>query len=341
VETFFPDISKRFLEAISALSDRKVAVIGHARPDGDCIGSQVAMARVLRTLGREVICVNADVVPRRLQYLVDDLTFVHPEKVSGDWVAIYVDCADQARAGEKARTRFPRAYANIDHHLSNVGYAEHNFIDVTAAATCEVLTGVFLDNRLPIDSFAARALFAGIMTDTGQFRFNSTTRRTFMLTAELVGLGASPGEAGDEIYERESAGKLQLLQRFLASLQLECDGRVCIGYLPNGVFEETGSSAEDTEGLVDYARAIEGVEIGVLIEERQGAIKASLRSKSPVYRVDQIAGQFNGGGHACAAGLNLKNVPLAEFRARLIEAISAQLAKVQNSPTALSNARTS
>ncbi len=329
MEPFFPELAQRFEKLLPLLSGRQIAVVGHARPDGDCIGSQVALARVLRAKGHSVFCVNPDVVPRRLQFLVDDLTFLRPDDVpAGDQVSIYVDCADQGRAGEKTKARFPRPLANIDHHLSNGGYAEHNFIDVAAAATCEILGGIFLDNKLPIDNVAAQALFSGVMTDTGQFRFNSTTRRTFLLAAELVSLGARPADVGGEIYERESAGKLQLLQRFLASLALECGGRVCVGFLPNGIFDETATSAEDTEGLVDYARAIDGVDIGVLIEERPGMIKASLRSKDPLYRVDQVAAQFNGGGHACAAGLNVKNMTVNEFRPRLLTALQAQIEAV-------------
>ena len=325
MENYFPALSERFARMVTALAGRRIAVVGHARPDGDCIGSQIALARVLRALGHEVICVNTDTVPRRLQYLVGNLKFVRPHDVPADqdWVSVWVDCADNLRAGDKARERFPAPFANIDHHLSNNGYAEHNFIDSGAAAAAEILAGIFADNKMPVDALAAKALFAGIMTDTGQFRFNSTTHRTFLITAELVALGASPSEAGGEIYERESLGKLQLLQRFLASLKLDCGGLVCVGSLPDGIFQETGTNVEDTEGLVDYARAIDGVEIGVLIEERPGAIKASLRCKNPIYRVDQVAGLFGGGGHACAAGLNLKNTPVAEFRPKLLGALAA------------------
>lgn len=330
MENYFPALSERFARMVTALAGRRIAVVGHARPDGDCIGSQIALARVLRALGHEVICVNTDTVPRRLQYLAGNLKFVRPHDVPADqdWVSVWVDCADNLRAGDKARERFPAPFANIDHHLSNNGYAEHNFIDSGAAAAAEILAGIFADNKMPVDALAAKALFAGIMTDTGQFRFNSTTHRTFLITAELVALGASPSEAGGEIYERESLGKLQLLQRFLASLKLDCGGLVCVGSLPDGIFQETGTNVEDTEGLVDYARAIDGVEIGVLIEERPGAIKASLRCKNPIYRVDQVAGLFGGGGHACAAGLNLKNTPVAEFRPKLLGALAAQIASV-------------
>jgi len=329
VEKYFPALSTAFAQALPLLKGSKLAVIGHARPDGDCIGSQVALARMLRATGHDVYCVNGDATPRRLQYLVEGMPFVRPIDIAADdeRISLWVDCADAGRAGDKARERFARPFFNIDHHLSNIGYARYNFIDAQAAATAEILAGIFLDLDLPIDELTAKALYAGIMTDTGQFRFSSTTRRTFLITAELVARGASPAEAGDEIYERESLGKLQLLQRFLASLRLDCGGLVCVGSLPNGIFEETGTTVEDTEGLVDYARAIDGVEIGVLIEERPGALKASLRCKNPIYRVDQVAAQFGGGGHACAAGLNLKNVSLAEFRPKLLGALAEQIAR--------------
>ncbi len=331
MEKFFSTLLPSFAEVLRILSQSYVAVVGHARPDGDCIGSQVAFARVLRGLGAKVICVNTDVVPRRLQFLVDDLTFVRPDALPDqDWKAVYVDCADQARAGDKALARFQNPLVNVDHHLSNNGYAQHNFVETAAAATCEILAGLFFDHGLPVDRVTAQALFTGIMTDTGQFRFNSTTRRTFMMAAELVALGAHPADIGGELYERETAGKLQLLQRFLSSLTLECGGRVCVGVLPNGIFSETGTSAEDTEGMVDYARSIDGVEIGVLIEERPNAIKASLRCKEPRFRVDQVAAQFGGGGHACAAGLNVKAISFAEFRTQLLLALAQQIATVEN-----------
>lgn len=312
----------------AALAGRPVAVVGHARPDGDCIGSQVALARVLTALGHDVICVNADPVPRRLLFLVPGMRFYRTDEVLAlgeKRAAVFVDCADHARGGERLKTFFPRPVGAIDHHLSNVGYAEVNLIDTEAAASCEILAGLLLDAGLPIDAQTAQALYTGILTDTGQFRFNATSRRCFLLAAALVACGAQPAAAGYELYERETAGKLQLLQRFLASLRMECRGRVCIGRLPAGIFAETGSSVEDTEGLVDYARCIEGVEIGVLIEERQdGVIKASLRSKNPVYRMDRIAAQFNGGGHACAAGLNLK-MEAGEFYARLVAVLTTQI----------------
>ncbi len=315
------------------LAGRSVAVVGHARPDGDCIGSQVGLARILRNLGIQAICVNVDPVPRLLQFIAADTPFLKADALDRDMLAIFVDCADHARPGETSQRHFPRPHANIDHHVSNPGYAEHNFVDPSAAATCEMLASFALDQRLPMDAITAQALYAGIVTDTGQFRFSSTSRQTFLLAAELVSRGAQPPAVSQALFERESPGKMQLLQRFLSSLRMESGNRVCIGLLPRGIFEETGTLAEDTEGLVDYPRCIDGVEIGVLIEERSDGVKASLRGKNPAYRVDQIAAQFNGGGHACAAGLTLKGVTTAEFRSRLLSAINAQLALVARTRT--------
>lgn len=335
---FYPELSAAFARLLASLAGRPVAVVGHARPDGDCIGSQVALARVLAAGGLDVVCVNADPVPRRLQFLTPGMKFLRPDDLPAQpsgRAAVFVDCADHLRVGERLKALFPQPVANIDHHLSNIGYATANLVDSASAATCEILAGMFLDHHLAVDAQAAQALYTGILTDTGQFRFNSTSRRCFVLAGELVVRGARPTEAGYQLYERESLGKLQLLQRFLSSLRLECGGRVCVGTLPDGSFAATGTSAEDTEGLVDYARSIDGVAIGVLIEERgDGGIKASLRAKDPDYRLDRIAAQFSGGGHACAAGLNLKT-GAADFRPRLMEALRRQIAVVDAQRSAL------
>ncbi len=331
MKQFYPALAADFGRLLERLAGRKVAVVGHARPDGDCIGSQVALARVLAATGHEVVCVNPDAVPRRLQFLVPGMRFMRTDEVlqhEHDYAVVFVDCADHARGGDRLKDRFPRPVANIDHHLSNVGFADINLVDTGSAATCEILAGLFLDRGLPIDALCAQALYTGILTDTGQFRFASTSHRTFLLAAALLAHGARPTEVGFELYERESICKLELLQRYLASLRMECGGRVCLGILPPGVFESTGSTAEDTEGLVDYARSIDGVDIGVLIEERpDGSVKASLRAKDAAYRLDLIAAQFNGGGHACAAGLNLKS-DTENFYVRLVAALARQLAIV-------------
>lgn len=331
MQRFYPQFSADFARLLASLAGRRVAVIGHARPDGDCIGSQVALARVLAARGIDVVCVNPDVVPRRLVFLTAGMSFLRTDDVlgpAGDRVAIFVDCADHARAGERLKARFPAPIAVVDHHISNPGYAATNLIDSASAATCEMLAGLFLDHGLAIDAQTAQALFTGIMTDTGQFRFGAASARCFALAGELVARGARPEQAGQELFERESFGKLRLLQHYLSTLTLECGGRACIGTLAPGIFESVGATAEDTEGLVDYARSIDGVQIGALIEERaDGSVKASLRGQDPALRVDLVAAKFNGGGHACAAGLSLKGGG-PDFRARLVAAFAERFTVV-------------
>jgi len=325
---YYPDFSGPFEALLAAVAGRSVAVIGHARPDGDCIGSQVALARVLEARGSPAVCVNPDTVPRRLAYIARGMRFIRTDEallLPQDVASVFVDCADHARAGERLKARFPKPDGSIDHHLSNGGFGAINIVDSGSAAACEILAGIFIDAGLTIDAGTATALFAGIITDTGQFRYGSTSQRSFVLAGELVARGASPSQAGYELFERESAGKLRLLQHFLASLSMEFGGRVCIGTLPAGIYGLTGTTAEDTEGLVDFARCVDGVDVGVLIEERpDGGIKASLRAKDPLCRLDLVAGKFGGGGHACAAGLN-QPMGGAGFRPLLLAAIEERL----------------
>jgi phosphoesterase RecJ-like protein len=260
-----------------------------------------------------------------LEAFVGDTPFVLAEAFTPDGhVAATVDCADPKRIGDRLREAFPEVHLNIDHHISNPGYGTHNFIEDGTSATAEILAAFFLDQGLPLDATTAQALYVGIATDTGQFRFPSTTARVFELAAALLEHGAHAGDAAMELFEKERFAKLKLMERFLNSLRLEFDGRVCIGCLEDGIYQATGSDREDAEGLVDYARAIDGVEIGVLLEETNGSIKGSLRAKDGKHRVDQIAGDFNGGGHAAAAGFNLDG-SIETVYPRLVAAIGERL----------------
>lgn len=323
---FYPEDSARFAAAIESLKGQKVAVLGHQRPDGDCIGSTVAVVRVLKSLGIDAIGLNRDTTPETLKAFVGDTPMALAEDFTPDGhVAVSVDCADFKRVGDRLNELFPQVALNVDHHISNKLYGAENLVIATACATAEVLAGFYFDNGYEIDAVTAQALYVGIATDTGQFRFPSTTPATFEIARRLCECGATPAEAAYELYERESFAKIKLLQNFLDSLTMEFEGRVCVGLIENGVYEATGATIDDSEGLVDYARSIDGVDIGVLIEDRAGSLKGSLRAKEPAYRVDQIAKQFSGGGHACAAGLNVENSSIKEFYPQLMAAIGEHL----------------
>lgn len=323
---FYPEDSVRFAAAIESLKGKKVAVLGHQRPDGDCIGSTVAVVRVLRSLGIDAIGINRDATPATLKAFVGDTPMVLAEEFTPDGhIAVSVDCADFKRVGDRLNELFPEVALNVDHHISNKLYGDENLVIASACATAEILAGFYLDNGYEIDAVTAQALYVGIATDTGQFRFPSTTPDTFEIARRLCECGANPSQAAYELYERESFARIKLLQNFLDSLTMEFENRVCVGLIENGVYESTGATIDDSEGLVDYARAIDGVDIGVMVEDRAGALKGSLRAKDPKYRVDQIAKQFGGGGHACAAGLNVENSSIKEFYPQLMAAIGKHL----------------
>ena len=323
---FYPKESPRFAQDIAKLKGYKVAVLGHQRPDGDCIGSTVAVVRMLRSQGIEAIGLNRDTTPSTLEAFIGDTPMALAKDFTSDGhIAVSVDCADFKRVGDRLNELFPEVAINVDHHISNKLYGKENFVIATACATAEILAGFFLDNGYEIDAITAQALYVGIATDTGQFRFPSTTPETFEIARRLCECGANPSEAAYQLYERESFAKIQLLQNFLDSLTMEFDNRVCVGLIQNGVYEQTGATIDDSEGLVDYARSIDGVDIGVLIEDREGALKGSLRAKNPKFRVDQVAKLFGGGGHACAAGLNVDDSSIKEFYPQLMQAIGEHL----------------
>lgn len=319
----YESLRRPFAELLQRLRGQKVVVLGHVRPDGDCIGSQVALCRILVQQGVDAVCLNGDPVPRVLREIVNDTPFLGRGDIGScrGRVAIHVDCSGLDRCGKPVQEAFPESAANFDHHLSNAGYAAANFISTTSPATAELLAGLFDDAGLHVDPVTAHALYVGIATDTGQFRYPSTTAATFRTAARLVGMGADPARAGLELYERESAGKIALLQRFLASLQFSSGGRVCIGRIGLRDYAETGTDREDAEGLVDYARSIEGVEIGAILEDRDGVVKGSLRAKDPNLRMDLLAARFNGGGHAAAAGFNCQ-ATMDEFLPRFTKALA-------------------
>jgi phosphoesterase RecJ-like protein len=314
-------------QALEAARGQRIWVAGHLRPDGDCIGSQVGLVRVLRALGYDAVAINGDPVPQNLRDLVQDTPFVHEvpaDQTPAAGVTITVDCSGRSRIGEKLSRALPPSLLNIDHHISNPGDAAFNWIDAESPATGAILAEIFFAAGYPVDAITANALYAGIATDTGQFRFPNTRGEVFELVARLCEAGAEPARVAAAIYEQESFARLHLLQRFLHSLELSADGKVCLGVVTQKDFSETGALTEDSEGLVDYARSLAGVAIGVYLEDRGNFIKGSFRAKEEKYRVDQIAAQFNGGGHACAAGFRVEE-PLETFLPRLREVLARRI----------------
>lgn len=320
---YFPQFAAEFDALLDELRGRPVRVLGHARPDGDCIGAQVAMVRMLRGIGIDAAALNVDPAPDALRFLVDR-TPVEPlvaARLDGAEL-LMVDCADGARVGVAAAEmlRGREIAGNIDHHISNTSYARRNIVEPSSAATCEILAGLAFDLGWTVDSDTAQALLTGIMTDTGRFCYPATSSRVFALCSRLLECGARPQLSAQSIYENEPMTRFKLLQRFLASLRVERGGAIAVGKLCLDDFQETGAQYEESEGFVDYARSLRGARVGVYLEERQTTVKASLRADDASYRVDRIARQFGGGGHACAAAFS-SDRKMAEIEEEVVAAI--------------------
>ncbi len=305
---------------VQGLQGQKAAILGHMRPDGDCIGSQVALCRMLLAAGVDAICVNRDRIPPNMVAYAQGVTFLTGDQYAPDGrVAVAVDCADASRIGPDLLDKFGgRLWGNIDHHASNPGYALHNIVVKTAAATCHVLAYGALRHGLACDAATAKALHLGIVTDTGRFSYASATAEVFALAAELIERGANPAETNFLVFEHESRGKLELTKRFLNTIQFHADGKICSGEITQADYAATGTTKEDKEGLVEFPRSVEGVEIAVLMEEGRDGVRGSLRGRDPRLRLDLLAGKLNGGGHVLAAGFNMLGCTLAKDRARIL-----------------------
>jgi phosphoesterase RecJ-like protein len=332
---FFHEAEARlFKRVLEDLGGKRVAVLGHLRPDGDCIGSQVALCRVLRDAGADAVCVNSHPIPANLRFLAEGTPFHCGTDFDADGrEAVFVDCAGLDRVGDALAGKFASAAVNIDHHVSNTRFARVNIVLPESAAACAMLAAFLADTRTPFDARTAQALYTGMVTDTGQFRYSSTTPEVHELAARLIRAGASVSATTSALHEQNRPAMLALLQEFLATLQFRDNGRVCAGEITAAALGKTGATREDAEGFVDYPRCLAGVDIAVLLEETAAGVKGSLRAKNPIYRVDLLGRALDGGGHILAAGFHLRGATLAEGRRRVFETITRHLASVDAGDT--------
>lgn len=329
MKKFFPHLEKNFSELLEACRGRNIAVVGHMRPDGDCVGSQFALADILASAGaKKTVCLNQNGLPRLYENFAYGREFLSAEDFDDpSFDIVTVDCADYARTNLKLRERYPSPLGCIDHHVTNNTVAKINAIDPSASATAEIIAGMAFDAGIKISPDTANRLYMSIATDTRQFTTSSTRALTFEIAARLVESGADSARVAMELYQRETIGKLRLLCRFLDTLKLYENGRICVGVLENGVFAQTGSEKADSDGLVDYARSIDGVQIALLLEQMPNGVKGSLRAKTPDLRVNEIAESFGGGGHFAAAGFTAEGRTIADFYEQILSTVKKHLQK--------------
>jgi bifunctional oligoribonuclease and PAP phosphatase NrnA len=302
---------------------KRFAVLGHVRPDGDALGSQIAIALVLKQLGKEVRVWNEDGMLEKYSFLPRAELLSKPPSVPEDFdVAIALDTAIQSRLGTSfAAVRSAKIWINIDHHPSNPGYGDLVHIDPNSPATGQILFELIKAAQLPIDREIAENLYVAISTDTGSFQYPNTTARTFEIAAELVHAGVNVGRVSQQLYENFPRRRLELLRELLRTLRFEGGGKVASFSLSLKTATKLGVLPEDNEGLIDHIRAIHGVVVAVFFEElADGKVRVSMRSKSEEADVCAICQKFGGGGHTLAAGARVKGT-LEEVEGRVLEAI--------------------
>jgi phosphoesterase RecJ-like protein len=302
---------------------QRFAVLSHVRPDGDALGSQLALALSLEQLGKDVVIWNEDGMLEKYSFMAGADRVTKPPAEPQDFdVAIALDTATENRLGTAAAAvRNAKLWVNIDHHPSNPRYGDLVFIDSVAPATGQILFELMCAAEMPIDAAIAENLFVAISTDTGSFQYPNTTARTFEIGAELIRRGADVGRLSQLLYESYPLRRVQLLRDLLGTMRIEGGGKVASFSLSREVAAKLGVKPEDNEGLIDHLRAIDGVVVAVFFEELpDGKVRVSMRSKSPAADVCAIAQQFGGGGHTLAAGARVRGT-LAEVEQRVVAAV--------------------
>lgn len=285
-------------------------IISHVNPDGDTTSSALATALMLEQIGKTYAIVNEGETPAKFAFLprFEQIRNLQTDQVTETFSAVIaVDAADSRRMGNVAHLFAPDVQiVNIDHHPTNDHFGQVNVIRTDAAATAEMMYELMQAGGFTCSHELAICMYTGLLTDTGGFRYSNTTPNVMNIAAALLGYGVKPGEVAERCLEEITLGHVQILRRALQSLQISHDGLVACLRVGYADLKETGATSEDASGLVNYARNIEGVEVGVsFVEQEPGVVKVSLRARSQV-DVSKIAQSLGGGGHAKAAGCSLK-----------------------------------
>ena len=292
-----------------------VLIASHENPDGDAIGSLLATGLALQSIGKKTFLYNQSKIPVVYRFLPKVNTIARDIDEFGCFDAVIIlDCGDLSRVGQLA-PRFLRlpVIINIDHHETNTHFGHLQFVDTTACATAEIIYHLIRKMKIPLNKDIATSLYAGILTDTGSFRFSNTNQNAFDICKDLVAYGVEPYRVAQYVYGTYSLGRIKLLNLALDSIEISQNGLLSIMTVTQKMLSKTRTHTEDVDGLINYARRIEDVKVAALIHELDECdsckdtirrFHVSLRSDGSL-NVAQIAAQFGGGGHSSAAGFSI------------------------------------
>lgn len=317
---------KRYLKDVAVTAERlleidNVEIISHRMPDGDTLGSATALCRGLRSLGKKANVVCADAIPQKYQFMFDRLdaqTFVPQYFVS-------VDIAAPHLMGKLEEQYAGKIDVCIDHHIKNSVEAPIKFVDENASAVGELIWLLLNAMGVTIDKAIAESLFTAITTDTGCFKYSNVTPRTHLIAVELMKLGIDCAALNFKLLDEETKAKLGLKSAALSTLEYYCDDKCAIITITSDVMNEFHAAPEDTDGVSNIPRSIQGVQCGITMKQDGDGWKISVRSDEHV-NAAELCGKFGGGGHARAAGCKL-NDSYEEAKKKLVEAAQEIIGK--------------
>ena len=278
------------------LQQNNILILTHAHPDGDTLGSGFALCRALMQIGKKARVINDDEIPKKYNYLFDDIDF---EDFEPSYI-VAVDVATENLLGSLQDKYVGKIDLCVDHHLTNTEFAKKLLLRDYPAA-CEIIYMLINEMGVKIDKKIADCLYTGISTDTGCFRYASTTAQSYRIAAELIDLGADNGKINRAMFETKTKTYVALEKLALNNMKMFCNDRVAVITVTQEMYAKTGSNEQETEALAPLTRQIEGVEIGITIREKADrTCKASIRTYESV-NAAALAKNFGGGGHAQAA----------------------------------------
>jgi phosphoesterase RecJ-like protein len=319
-----PKIIERIIDEVR--ESRSICVVGHIRPDGDCVGSQLGLTLALRDQGKKVVCWNEDSIPQKYEFLDPERLIQKPRRGLKFDCVVATDAASFERLGKVGQCiNNRRVFINIDHHESNTRYADINWVSAREPSSGELIFRLMSAAKWPVTKPIADCLFTAVSTDTGSFQYPTTQPGTYHVAGELVRRGADLARICDEVYQSYPLSRARLLRHIYSHFHLTHQNQIAYFWLKQADFTRTGAESSDTEGLIDHIRAIAPVVVACVFEELGPELtRISLRSKSEKVNVSEIAGQFGGGGHPAAAGARIAGRPLSVQR-RVISAIKKAL----------------
>jgi phosphoesterase RecJ-like protein len=294
---------RQIVEAIGAR--QSFVLSSHSRPDGDSIGSQLAMAFALRALGKEVTVVNSDAAPGPLMTFPGVSEIEIAQSITGPFeAAIIMECGDLSRTGVAGLDRY--FVINIDHHPGNSAYGQINWFDSSAAACGEMVHELIHALGVPMSREIATHIYLAILTDTGSFHYSSISPRTFDICKEALLAGVDPVLVARNVYDSNNMGRLKLFGSVLSAMQLDPTGRIAIVYLDHEMARAAGGTYEDTEGLINLPLTVKEIQAVVFFKQSEGdEYRVSMRSKGDI-NIGGVAKEFGGGGHKNAAGCTIR-----------------------------------